>query len=70
MPDRALGGDGGTGEPPIPITLGGDGGTGEPPIAVMFGGDGGTGDPPIAATLCFTETPVKTTRTAKANDKK
>ena len=59
------------GEPPIArIFAGGNGGMGEPPIAVIpAGGSGGIGEPPIDATLCLSETPVNTTRTAKANDK-
>jgi hypothetical protein len=54
----------------LDTALGGVGGTGDPPIAIALGGVGGTGDPPIAAMLCLSETPVKTTRTARANVKK
>jgi hypothetical protein len=62
------GGVGGMGDPPIPITLGGVGGMGDPPIPVTLGGVGGMGEPPIPATLRFSETPVRTTRTARTND--
>jgi hypothetical protein len=56
----------GTGAPPIDTPYFGIG-TGAPPIEFAIFGIG-TGAPPIPAKLCFSETPVRTTKTASTKD--